>query len=149
MTTVQSQGGSRVALAVLLSSMNYAALSSQMLLLCPVTSPGTQQERLGRAEHVETYGAFSAATQRTLGCSEQMFVFILSNRSVATLCGVPIFIFSPPGISSVTHSRSDGQMLPVLSMCRVGPGSAERFALILSSCDFKGMSPNVTQDMQL
>lgn len=40
-------------------------------------------------------------------------------------------------------------MLTVLSMCRVGPGSAERFALILSSWDFKGMSLNVTQDMQL
>lgn len=40
-------------------------------------------------------------------------------------------------------------MLPVLSMCRMGPGSVERFALILSSWDFKGMSPSVTQDMQL
>lgn len=40
-------------------------------------------------------------------------------------------------------------MLPVLSMHRVGPGSAGRFALTPLSWDFKEMLLNVTQDTQL
>lgn len=46
-------------------------------------------------------------------------------------------------------SPADGQMLPVLSMHRLGPASAGRFALTPLSWDFKGMLLNVTQDMQL
>ena len=46
-------------------------------------------------------------------------------------------------------SPADGRMLPVLSVGRLGPGSAGRFALTPLSWDSKGMLLNVTKDTQL